>query len=223
MRKRTGSDKWQLKKTFRPKSQSQQNKGKWTGYGRQSNRIVLDGEVKIEVSQNHSKRYGPLGFRRVRLSFVDVLPALKESAIALCKIGVTSALKLTVGVSLGVAAVAVAAYAIPVKLTAASTALSEGGVSALARHLGWNKVRSELKSKTIGSSVYWIQRAVGVSDPITVDDLLGATKQWLREIFNYAEESYQRDCRFFKRQFLSIARGYGAYADELAKVYGRTR
>ena len=217
--KRTGSDDWRLVKTFRPRPQSEQRPDRWWGY--HSSRIVVDGEVKVEVSHDHDERYGVLGIRRVRLRFDDILPELKAAAIDACKIAVEKRLALTSAVPLSVMAATLIVYAAPAGASYVSTALSRKGLALL--------VERAATKAGVNFASWAAQKIAGVDDPISGLTLLEGVKDlvvdYAGDIWSDAVDSYQYGCNDFKADwiYLGIARGYGEFADEMAELWGRRR
>ena len=217
--KRTGSNSWRHVKTFRPNVQSEQKPDRWWGY--RNSRLELDGQVKIEVSHDHNKRYGSIGIRRARLKFVDILPELKPAAIEMCDAGVVKALSLATAIPLSVVAATIIVAVAPAGASAIATSLSKEGLRRL--------VEYGAKKSAEAFGIWAGQKAAGVDDPISKLTLVDAATElavdWAENIWTSAVESYKYGCHELQADwmYLGITRGYGNYADDLAEVFGRRR
>jgi len=217
--KRTGSNSWRHVRTFRPSPQSEQKPDRWWGY--RDSRLELDGQVKIEVSHDHNKRYGAIGIRRVRLNFVDILPELKPAAIKLCDARVVKVLSFAAAIPLSIVAATIIVAVAPAGASAIATSLSTEGLRTL--------VKAAAKNRATAFGIWAAQKAIGVDDPIStlelVEGAVGFVVAWAGDVWSNAVKSYQYGCNNLEPDLkdLFISRGYGIYADDLAEVFGRRR
>ena len=234
--KRTGTNNWRLVKKFTPNPQNNGERDVWWGFP--DYRLELDGQVMITVA--NGKPYGSLGLRYVRLRFIDVLPELKPAAIELCKIGVEKALKVFASTALAIPAAVLVVTLAPVvakvitaktisALKALSKSISTKGLSLLTEAAPY--VMKGISSK-VNNISFRVGQVIGGSDWDETDSIFAAMRKikdyvvnWAGNIFENAVDSYSYGCREFRagKEYLNITRGYGSFADDLAKVYGRRR
>ena len=201
---RKGSNSYRRVRTFTPNSQRDRI-GWWT-YN--STRIELDGAVKIiaEALEDGER----VGVQHVRLNHVDLLPEMVPAARGLCEAGVVNALTRTVAVPASLAAAVVIVYAAPLVFGGGQAALTLRAAKVLAKVIPGVTAEDLVKDEIQN----WVLERI---------------KSYLSEtwggIWGDAVESYQYGCNDYiaSWMYLGITRGYGVYADDLAKTWGARR
>ena len=198
--KRTGDGSYRLRYSNHWRNR---NRGGFWGGGGQ---IELDGRVKVELQPVS----GFVTARKMRLKFVDLLPELKPEARRMCEAGVATKLKPWATLPTALAAAVVLVYAAPL--------VFGGGIAAL-------KLRA---AKVLARAIPGVTVEDIVKDEIQ-DRVLERVKDYLSRkvggIWNDAVDSYQYGCIYFRASwlYLGIARGYGSYADDVAKIWNARR
>ena len=172
------------------------------GWRRFTSEFEIDGRLYVEVRRKPRHSGGVLTADSIRVTSVDVLPEHYESAREMCEQGVVKALSVTVvGVS-AIAAAVVATYIGPAALTKAAARSLVNDAKLL-----------------VGSpaAYYSVERAKEI--------VWNELKRRGLDVWDDAVSSYRQGCKHFRapRIYLGITRGYGNYADDLAKAVGQRR